>query len=66
MLVRGLDAPTHVTLQKGVLSAVDAAALDGVLVRGKGIEAPAVPAAILVGFSLVVGFLASRVLKWEE
>lgn len=30
VLVRGLDAPTHVTLQKGVLSAVDASALDGV------------------------------------
>ncbi|SER89468.1 ABC transporter permease [Lentzea albida] len=37
-----------------------------VLVRGKGIEALAVPAAVLVGFSLVVGFLASRVFKWEE
>ena len=37
-----------------------------VLVRGKGIEALAFPAAILVGFSLVVGFLASRVFKWEE
>lgn len=37
-----------------------------VLVRGKGIEALAMPAAILVGFSLVVGFLASRVFKWEE
>jgi len=30
VLVRGLDAPTHVTLQKGVLSVVDASALDGV------------------------------------
>ncbi|MCP2250862.1 ABC transporter permease [Lentzea aerocolonigenes] len=37
-----------------------------VLVRGKGIEALAVPAAILTGFALVVGFLASRVFKWEE
>lgn len=37
-----------------------------VLVRGKGIEALAVPAAILVGFALVVGFIASRVFKWEE
>ncbi|WP_086663777.1 ABC transporter permease [Lentzea kentuckyensis] len=37
-----------------------------VLVRGKGIEALAMPAAILVGFSLVVGFIASRVFKWEE
>ncbi|MET8761395.1 ABC transporter permease [Lentzea sp. NPDC004782] len=37
-----------------------------VLVRGKGIEALAVPAAVLVGFTLVVGFLASRVFKWEE
>ncbi|MGW4208522.1 ABC transporter permease [Lentzea sp. NPDC004789] len=37
-----------------------------VLVRGKGIEALAVPAAVLVGFALVVGFLASRVFKWEE
>ncbi|HEX7304986.1 ABC transporter ATP-binding protein [Lentzea sp.] len=30
VLVRGLDAPTHVTLQKGLLSVVDARALDGV------------------------------------
>jgi ABC-2 type transport system ATP-binding protein len=30
VLVRGLDAPTHVTLQKGLLSAVDASALEGV------------------------------------
>ncbi len=37
-----------------------------VLVRGKGIEALAMPAAILVGFALVVGFIASRVFKWEE
>ncbi|GGU52902.1 ABC transporter permease [Lentzea flava] len=37
-----------------------------VLVRGKGVEALAVPAAVLAGFALVVGFLASRVFKWEE
>ncbi|MGI5505113.1 ABC transporter permease [Lentzea sp. CA-135723] len=37
-----------------------------VLVRGKGIEALAFPAAVLVGFTLVVGFIASRVFKWEE
>ncbi|SDG38761.1 ABC-2 type transport system ATP-binding protein [Lentzea fradiae] len=30
VLVRGLDAPTHVTLQKGLLSAVEAEAIDGV------------------------------------
>ena len=30
VLVRGLDAPTHVTLQKGAMSVVDASALDGV------------------------------------
>ncbi|MFD4674799.1 ABC transporter permease [Lentzea sp. NPDC058450] len=37
-----------------------------VLVRGKGIEALAFPAAVLIGFTLVVGFIASRVFKWEE
>ncbi|GAB2818350.1 ABC transporter permease [Lentzea nigeriaca] len=37
-----------------------------VLVRGKGIEALVVPSAVLIGFALVVGFLASRVFKWEE
>ncbi|MEU7479260.1 ABC transporter permease [Lentzea sp. NPDC042327] len=37
-----------------------------VLVRGKGVEALVVPAAVLTGFALVVGFLASRVFKWEE
>lgn len=37
-----------------------------VLVRGKGVEALLLPAAILVGFTLVVGLLAARVFKWEE
>ncbi|ANZ38172.1 ABC transporter [Lentzea guizhouensis] len=37
-----------------------------VLVRGKGIDALLVPGAILIGFTLVVGFIASRVFKWEE
>jgi ABC-2 type transport system permease protein len=37
-----------------------------VLVRGKGIEALVVPSGILIGFALVVGFIASRVFKWEE
>ncbi|MEU0882130.1 ABC transporter permease [Lentzea sp. NPDC005914] len=37
-----------------------------VLVRGKGIDALVLPSAILVGFALVVGFIASRVFKWEE
>ncbi|MEU5693674.1 ABC transporter permease [Actinosynnema sp. NPDC020468] len=37
-----------------------------VLVRGKGIEALAVPAAVLIGFTVVVGFIASRVFRWED
>lgn len=37
-----------------------------VLVRGKGIESLAVPAAVLVGFTLVIGFTASRVFSWED
>ncbi|SDG38737.1 ABC-2 type transport system permease protein [Lentzea fradiae] len=37
-----------------------------VLVRGKGVEALLLPSAVLVGFTLVVAFLASRVFKWEE
>lgn len=37
-----------------------------VLVRGKGFEALVVPSAVLVGFTLVVGFLASRVFRWED
>jgi ABC-2 type transport system permease protein len=37
-----------------------------VLVRGKGIEALAVPSAVLIGFTLVVGFIASRVFRWED
>lgn len=40
--------------------------LSAVLVRGQGIEALAVPALVLVGFALVVGFIASRVFKWED
>jgi len=37
-----------------------------VLVRGKGIEALVVPSAVLIGFTLVVGFIASRVFRWED
>lgn len=37
-----------------------------VLVRGKGIEALATPAAVLIGFTVVVGFAASRVFSWED
>lgn len=37
-----------------------------VLVRGKGIEALALPSAVLIGFTLVVGFIASRVFRWED
>jgi ABC-2 type transport system permease protein len=37
-----------------------------VLVRGKGIEALAMPAAVLVAFTLVVGFAASRLFSWED
>jgi ABC-2 type transport system permease protein len=37
-----------------------------VMVRGKGIEALLVPVAVLIGFTLVVGFIASRVFRWED
>ncbi|MBB5955343.1 ABC-2 type transport system permease protein [Saccharothrix tamanrassetensis] len=37
-----------------------------VLVRGKGIEALVVPSAVLIGFTLVVGFIAARVFRWED
>jgi ABC-2 type transport system permease protein len=37
-----------------------------VLVRGKGIEALGVPALVLLGFTIVVGFAASRVFSWED
>ncbi|CCH34525.1 ABC transporter permease [Actinosynnema sp. NPDC047251] len=37
-----------------------------VLVRGKGIEALAVPAAFLIAFTLVVGFIAAKVFRWED
>jgi ABC-2 type transport system permease protein len=37
-----------------------------VMVRGKGIEALFVPAAVLIGFTVVVGFIAARVFKWED
>ncbi|CAM3660058.1 ABC transporter permease [Kibdelosporangium persicum] len=36
------------------------------LVRGKGIEALVVPSAILIGFTLVVGFVATRVFRWDS
>ncbi|GAA3879409.1 hypothetical protein GCM10022243_50130 [Saccharothrix violaceirubra] len=37
-----------------------------VLVRGKGIEALLVPASVLIGFTLVMSFLAVRLFRWEE
>ncbi|MDQ3403708.1 MAG: ABC transporter permease [Actinomycetota bacterium] len=36
------------------------------LVRGKGVEALLVPCAVLLGFTLVVSFIASRVFSWED
>jgi ABC-2 type transport system permease protein len=36
------------------------------LVRGKGPEALVVPCAVLLGFTLVVGFIATRVFRWED
>jgi ABC-2 type transport system permease protein len=42
------------------------AGMTDVMVRGKGIEALLVPAAVLSGFTLVVGFIASRVFRWED
>ncbi|GLW95906.1 ABC transporter permease [Actinokineospora globicatena] len=42
---------------------------DGVtdfLVRGKGPEALLLPCGVLLGFTLVVSFIASRVFTWEE
>ncbi|MEU4803654.1 ABC transporter permease [Actinosynnema sp. NPDC023587] len=37
-----------------------------VLVRGKGVEALVVPSAVLIGFTLVVGFIAAKVFRWED
>ncbi|SDH46259.1 ABC-2 type transport system permease protein [Actinokineospora alba] len=36
------------------------------LVRGKDFSALLVPCAVLIGFTLVVGFVASRVFTWED
>ncbi|MGH3516296.1 MAG: ABC transporter permease [Haloechinothrix sp.] len=40
--------------------------MSAVLVRGQGIEAVLVPAAILIGFTVVVGLIASRVFRWDD
>ncbi|MBP2338704.1 ABC-2 type transport system permease protein [Saccharothrix coeruleofusca] len=37
-----------------------------VLVRGKGVEALLLPSAVLLGFTLVVGFVAAKVFRWED
>jgi ABC-2 type transport system permease protein len=37
-----------------------------VLVRGKGVEALIVPSVVLIGFTLVIGFVAARVFRWED
>lgn len=40
--------------------------ISAVLVRGQGVDAILFPAAILVGFTVVVGFVAARVFRWED
>lgn len=40
--------------------------MSAVLVRDQGIDAILLPAAILIGFTVVVGFVASRVFRWED
>jgi ABC-2 type transport system permease protein len=37
-----------------------------VLVRGQGIEALLVPSAVLLGFTIVVGFIAARLFRWDN
>jgi ABC-type molybdenum transport system ATPase subunit/photorepair protein PhrA len=37
-----------------------------VRVRGKGVEELIVSSAVLIGFTLVIGFIASRVFRWED
>jgi ABC-2 type transport system permease protein len=36
------------------------------LVRGKGAEALLLPCGILLGFTIVVGFIATRVFRWDD
>ncbi|MPY99606.1 MAG: hypothetical protein GEU97_16710 [Actinophytocola sp.] len=40
--------------------------MSAVLVRGQGFDAILLPAAILIGFTVVVGFVATRVFRWED
>jgi len=37
-----------------------------VMVRDKGAQALLVPAVVLIGFTLVLGFIASKVFRWED
>ncbi|WP_367136017.1 ABC transporter permease [Saccharothrix sp. HUAS TT1] len=37
-----------------------------VLVRGKGVEALLLPSAVLISFTLVVGFIAAKIFRWED
>ncbi|WP_370943649.1 ABC transporter permease [Amycolatopsis sp. cg5] len=37
-----------------------------VMVRGKGFEALLVPGAVLIAFTVVIGFIAAKVFKWED
>lgn len=37
-----------------------------VMVRGKGIEALYLPVGVLLAFTVVVGFIAAKVFKWED
>lgn len=40
--------------------------MSAVLVRGEGLDALLTPVAVLIGFTLIVGFAASRVFSWED
>jgi ABC-2 type transport system permease protein len=37
-----------------------------VLGRGKGVSAVLAPSAVLLGFTVVVGFIATRVFRWDD
>lgn len=37
-----------------------------VLGRGKGVQAVLAPSAVLIGFTLVVGFIATRLFRWDD
>jgi ABC-2 type transport system ATP-binding protein len=71
--IHRLEAATHISVEPSVVTAEDAAELPGVdgvtddqdTVRGDGAAAALVPMAVMLGFAVVIGLVATRFFQCE-